>query len=328
VKQPRPRFHLTDLGTLGGTSSWPTAVNNLGQVVGWAALPDAGGSHAFFWSADTGMLDLGVLGGQLSGATGINDTGEVVGSFQTHKRMWRAFRWNATAGMLPLEPPAGAVIECAVGINNRGQILGSTYLREANLAYLWDPQGGWQDLGRLPSFTDTYPVAINGVGQVCGNAGINPGDVTAVYRAFRWTSGRMEALPLLGSQNSEAAALNDAGHVVGDADDEDGIRAVLWGPAGAVMSLRTLPGYRERTSASGINNRGQIVGSANRIPEYRALLWQEGRMYDLNQCIPPGSGWELRHANAINDQGEIIGVGHILDQPGHWLRGFLLTPVP
>jgi probable HAF family extracellular repeat protein len=37
-----------------------TAINDLGQVTGFASTPTA--THAFFWSASTGMVDLGTLG--------------------------------------------------------------------------------------------------------------------------------------------------------------------------------------------------------------------------------------------------------------------------
>jgi hypothetical protein len=47
-------------------------------------------------------------------------------------------------------------------------------------------------------------------------------------------------------------------------------------------------------------------------------------MYDLNNLIAPGSGWLLGAAYAINDRGQIVGVGTHNGQD----RAFLLTPVP
>jgi hypothetical protein len=47
-------------------------------------------------------------------------------------------------------------------------------------------------------------------------------------------------------------------------------------------------------------------------------------MVDLNSLISPTSGWVLEQANAINDNGQIVGFGTI-DGETH---GFLLTPVP
>jgi hypothetical protein len=48
----------------------------------------------------------------------------------------------------------------------------------------------------------------------------------------------------------------------------------------------------------------------------------DGSMHDLNNLIPPGSGWELVEATAINDAGQIAGSGRL----GGKMRAFLLTP--
>lgn len=48
-------------------------------------------------------------------------------------------------------------------------------------------------------------------------------------------------------------------------------------------------------------------------------------MFDLISLVVNGSGWTLREALAINDQGQIVGYGV---GPNGFRRGFLLTPVP
>ena len=53
-------YHVTDLGTLGGTDAWAYGLNSTGVVVG-SALNGDGNSHAFVWSESTGMMDLGTL---------------------------------------------------------------------------------------------------------------------------------------------------------------------------------------------------------------------------------------------------------------------------
>src|SRR5438477_9429202 len=75
------RYAITDLGTLGGTASSATAINNNGQVVGYSSLAD-GSTHAFLYSAGA-MVDLGTLGGATSSPNDINDSGVVVGSSLT-----------------------------------------------------------------------------------------------------------------------------------------------------------------------------------------------------------------------------------------------------
>lgn len=72
---------FTDLGTLGGSDSYATAINNAGQIVGrFDTANGSGPTHAALWNGTT-ATDLGtLLGGSYSYASGINLAGVVVGS--------------------------------------------------------------------------------------------------------------------------------------------------------------------------------------------------------------------------------------------------------
>src|SRR5437660_1586784 len=73
-------YSVTDLGTLGGTSSEADGINSRGQVVGRSSTNLSGVAigHAFLFSRGT-MTDLGTLGGSNSSAFGVNNYGQVVG---------------------------------------------------------------------------------------------------------------------------------------------------------------------------------------------------------------------------------------------------------
>lgn len=96
---PKPRAFiwqngkLTDLGTLGGASAIPFAINDRGQVVGQSQTRD-GRWHAFVW--ETGrMTALPTLGGKVSAALAINDEGWIVGWSRTPKDVKHAVLWQA-----------------------------------------------------------------------------------------------------------------------------------------------------------------------------------------------------------------------------------------
>jgi probable HAF family extracellular repeat protein len=85
---------MTDLGTLGGESSWAYRINARGQVVGTSTRA-SGMPHAFLWDPKTGMTDLGtLLGGEWSVAYGINALGQVVGQSNNESGWWRATIWK------------------------------------------------------------------------------------------------------------------------------------------------------------------------------------------------------------------------------------------
>ena len=65
---------MTALGTLGGSSSYATALNDAGQVVGYSWTSGASGTpreHAFLYSSGV-MADLGTLSGAISRGVAIN----------------------------------------------------------------------------------------------------------------------------------------------------------------------------------------------------------------------------------------------------------------
>ena len=60
-------YTMTDLGTLGGLSSEPVAINEAGQVIGYSYLAGDDTQHGFFWDGGV-MTDLGttLVGGAIS----------------------------------------------------------------------------------------------------------------------------------------------------------------------------------------------------------------------------------------------------------------------
>src|SRR5439155_25651973 len=74
--------------------------------------------------------DLGTLGGAWSTARDINDAGVVVGIADVPRDQWHAFVYLDGEGMLDLNRliagglPEGWTLVSAMGINNKGQIVG------------------------------------------------------------------------------------------------------------------------------------------------------------------------------------------------------------
>ena len=96
-----------------------------------------------------------------------------------------------------------------------------------------------------------------------------------------------------------------------------------------MADLGTLAGGLQ-SYANSINNNGQIVGYSctpgRSVPH--AFLDEAGIMYDINTMIPPGSGWTIDDAYAINDNGWIAATGTNPNVNGGAEQALLLTPEP
>jgi len=339
---------LTDLGGLAGPDncSVATSINASGEVSGHsenAVIDPVAGFNAFHavrWKNGV-ILDLGTLGGSVSAGSGINKWGQVAGfalngipdpvsiyHFQivgsTGGTQTRAFLW--TNGVMRDLGTLGGPDAWSNWINDAGQVAGSSYTDSiinpatgvpTTHPFRWDEANGMTDLGTLGGTLASSEVAnlhgaLNNLGQVVGGSYL-AGDETV--HPFLWTTpGPMQDLGTLGGNNAGASAINDAGEVVGTADLPGNVFHAFLYKNGVMTDLGTLNGYPFSTATS-INAQGQIVGSSCLIScenhfHTRAVLFENGSIFDLNKLISGGhAGLTLTIAFAINDLGEIAGVG-------------------
>jgi probable HAF family extracellular repeat protein len=133
---------MTALGTLGGTWSTATAINDLNQITGQAYTRNNLGAHAYRFSNGR-MTDLGTLGGSYSSGLAINNSGTVVGRSTIRDNSDHAFISTNGARMQDLNTmiPTGTgwVLQEAAAINDAGQIAGSGTVNGQFHAFLLTP---------------------------------------------------------------------------------------------------------------------------------------------------------------------------------------------
>ena len=302
-------YTMTDLGNLGGGVSQGFGINASGEVVGRSWLNKVFsfkcGRHIchftqndpFSWSAGK-MTDLGTLGAMTeSEATAVNSAGDVVGGSNREAILVQ----NGT--MTDLGPGE------ATGINSSGQIVG------------YSTQGAFTISNgtrtTLPGLSSANPISsaagINDNNQIVGASD----NASGWSQAVMWSNGTVTDLGTLGGPQSAAYAINNNGQVTGWAQtSSDATDLFLWSN-GTMTDLGT---FGQDPVGEAINDHGVIVGQSDN----GAWIWSGGVFQNLNNLIPPGSGFTLTDAPAINDNGQIVATG--TSNTSGQTHAFLLTP--
>jgi len=324
-----PPYYITDIGTFEGQdttniTTYPQAINDSGQVVGYSnklVFDSTVALHPFIWGGGV-MTDLIPYDTSTGNSTAfdINNNGQVVGSFSTtsgpippgHSRTDHAYVWDEVNGIKDLGV-LGGYFSAALGINNSGQVVGGTNVDGGSTrAFIWDETNEMQDLLGVTSNAE----AINDAGVVVGTASIE-----AIHVSFIWDEIQEVREIMSISGPAYPFDINNSGQVVGRYWPDE--RAFIWDETNGMQDIGTLA--EGITLARSINNLGQVVGSSRIDNVWHAFLYQNGSMDDLNDLIPEGSGWVLEHAQDINNNGQIVGIGFFNGDDNH---GFLLTPIP
>jgi len=310
-------YAVIDLGTLGGSATFPAAVNQLGWVTGTTSSPL--GSRAFLWR--NGVMEPRHPLGDNSFGEGINDLGEIVGehgpSFNENAGLWLADGTLIDIGRL------GNPRAWARDVNNDTIVVGSSHFDVGPIrGYVWE-DGKFTILRSLiPEHEGSGAIRVGEGNQVVGGASYEPAGRS---QAVLWKDGEPNGLGLLEEGRTSAGrGTNNLGQVVGWGSIFVNHHAFLW--ENGVMSDINVDSFANSTFAMAINDDEFIVGSMIKrgTLENLACYWQNRELRDLNELLPPRDEWTLIEARDINNFGQIVGFG---THRGRENRGFILSPV-
>ena len=328
-----------DLGTLGGSGSWASDVNDFGIVAGWSNTPETEFQHPamvpLFGPNAMQWVDLGNLGGEgFAQVEGVSDTGLLVGEATTETGNVHAFVWTSHTGIVDLGTLPGHTDSQAWDVNRIGTlIVGYSADSNGNYPVVWTPSIQWTNHGFaikwtihqidtrvLGNYTYGMMMAVNNYGQILGGAWGDSGSVNVVWSPSgrSWTP---KKIPVSADYPSNwAAELNDLGEVVGGYCDVNGAcGAALWKPTGPLRTYKLIrlpnPGglLLNGDGAIGINNYGDIVGYVNGDRTYGAH-WTTRNPASVELLPPADATWS--YAANVNEWGIAAGGSYVPPDPG------------
>ncbi|NML16909.1 hypothetical protein [Azohydromonas caseinilytica] len=217
---------ITTLPSLGGGSSYATAINARSEIVGWSQALSSGERHAVYWYGST-LIDLGTWGGLAAEATAINRRGDIVGYREVEidgRRVKQGVRQLKGRKPQLLRIPEGYIGLVPKAINDNGDIAGHMY---GSFGEVLGSEGfllvgnNYSKMNEQSGYT-TYGLGLNNYREVSGyrdNFTSDPRDRGRVWRHRGQTIVGLDGLPSARNTGwwalGAAYAINDNGVVVG-----------------------------------------------------------------------------------------------------------------
>lgn len=252
--------------------------------------------------ADTyDVVDLGTLGGTQSDVAGINELGVITGFANDEDNDRHPYIYQ-DGSLIDLGTGGDEDTNAsAFGINNLGQVVGSSFINPAApaLPFLYDA-GQITFLSFPGDRLSPSPGSINDSGAIVGTFQTP----SFASRGFILSNGTFTTIPTFGGSDSWAVAVNKEGQVTGFAKTvSDKPHAFLY-VNGSLTDLGTLTGPTGLSQGHGLNSRGQVVGSSSQIfGTTHAFLYSGGVMRDIGTL----NGGMNSAAYGINASGQVVG---------------------
>ncbi|MBU6180922.1 MAG: DUF3466 family protein [Verrucomicrobia bacterium] len=326
---------LVKLGSLGGTPTTASGINDLGEVVGYASTAGQPPlTFGFLYRSKNAKFI--VLSGSNTFPRAISPDGSYIVGASTHLGgpVLRAMLYDVRQGTYTHLGAAGPAPDLAsdvfafhytpfTGITLVGKSFPSPGAAQPE-ATRWTGQ----DLIRQGQGGITRAAyGVNGNGVFVGEKDLGGGNVGG-FATFPG-SGILD-LPNLGGTRTQPAAINNLNQIVGSASlpGDDNFHAFLLkaGDAALVDLGAFGPSANRNSRATAINVHGQVVGWSefqDDSDDRRAFLYEKGRMIDLNTLLAFNDrDVTLTEATGINRYGQIVGFGTLNGFP----FPFLLSP--
>ena len=313
---------LSNLGTLGGTSSTARAISADGSVVVGQSALIGGQLKAYRWTQASGMIDLGTLGGTSSEARAVSADGSViVGASRTAVGFLRGFRWTQAGGMVEIGTLGAGTTAFAVSADGSVIVGGSNLSSGPSRAFLWTQAAGIINLGTLgPGWSFARGVSADGLVVI----GASVADIGGGIAAFRWTAATgMVDIGSFGGAKTSAEAINSDGSVIvgysnfaGDINNQ-GFR---WTQSTGMIYLGTLG---IGSTATAVSADGNVVAGNSGLTDgqIHAFRWtQASGMVDLGTL-----GGNFSTAFGMSADGSVI-VGESTNASGQ-TRAFIYRRV-
>jgi hypothetical protein len=322
------------------------AINSSGQVSGEVGIL-GGNWNPVRWdgSGNGTLLQTGSYGSAFQPcncvntlARGIDDSGMVAGRLPNSAARWLP---DGTAVLLTSITGLPSAQDRPAAMNNLGVVAGLSSSATwgtwtgSSFAALPVPPGNASTGWLVRAGGDIYPMGINSAGTVVGTRlATTPSGNRAAATVSDPTAGASFLFPPDTGWNSYATSINDAGDIVGTGGTADapfspdgtlGIPFLRYAD-GTLIRFPTAPRDSLGSAiAMDINNSDVIVGLAGNPLDgdggIGAWVIYNGVVKTLADLLPPGSGWTLNDAWAINDAGQIVGNGVFNGA----FRGYVLT---
>lgn len=313
-------YEAIDLGTLGGSSMAPKAIDKKAVVHGFGR--DAAFQPQLWRWEDGSLSSVSTLPSPASHQA-VSEGGVAAGVIHPCSGCDPARAvYVLREGVLTQFDLGGSFETFVRVVTDDGSVLAGV----GNGVVLWRDDVR-HDLGSLDTASTSFTQALsmNDRFQVVGSSSATN---HRYHRGYVWEDGQMRALGLLAEtvcaddpamfcHFNFAEDINEHGDIVGTSSDASGQeRPVLWLNGGAPQELPILPG--EFAAAFRINDRRQIVvGSFGRW-----FMWEAGAVQELGSLGGGGT-----RVTGLNNRGEVIGTSRTAAGQDHafvWRDGIMV----